>query len=100
MDADVLRDASKAWESPLTALKCPSLGPLKTHSLSWGQGDGRGLRPLARETFVMHQGGREGFVSGARFALSSREPLLSLPPRLGWSTRGPFVGPNLKALRL
>ena len=55
---------------------------------------------MARETFVMHQGRREGFVSGAQSALSSRDPLPFLPPRLGWSTRGPFVGPNLKALRL
>ena len=99
MDAGVLGAAGKSWKSPLTALKCPSPGPLETHSLSWGQGDGRGLRPLARE-IAMRQGGREGFVSGAWFVLSSRDPLLSLPPRLGWSTRGPFVGPNLKALRL
>lgn len=100
VDADVLGAAGKAWKSPLTTLKCPSLGPLETHSLRWGQGARRGLRPLARETFAMRQGGREGFVSGAQFVLSSRDPLLSLPPRLGWSTRGPFVGPNLKALRL
>lgn len=47
----------------------------------------------------MFQEGR-GFVSRTWPALSSWDPLLSLPPRLGWSTRGPFVGPNLKALQL